>query len=298
MFHRLGYLFRETGNNIWRNTTLFLATFIAVWVSLTMFGSAIILSQGVGDATGRWSEDVQFSVFMNEEATADQLAEIERSIEDNPEIELVSFVDQQEAFDLLVEEFGEDSFDLLEVMTPADMPPSFRVRPLTSDADVVSAIASSFRSKPGVRHVADAPELLRSIERNSQRISTFLLIASVVVLVAAVMLIVNTIRTAIFARRDDIEIMKLVGASNWYIRTPFVIEGTVQGLIGAVLSIPMMFVLNNLLKDFVSDESLALLQGLPVEDSFIWNTSMWVMLLGAGIGAIGSLIVVGRYVDV
>ena len=298
MFHRLGYLFRETGNNIWRNTTLFLATFIAVWVSLTMFGSAIILSQGVGDATGRWSEDVQFSVFMNEEATADQLAEIERSIEDNPEIELVSFVDQQEAYDLLVEEFGEDSFDLLEVMTPADMPPSFRVRPLTSDADVVSAIASSFRSKPGVRHVADAPELLRSIERNSQRISTFLLIASVVVLVAAVMLIVNTIRTAIFARRDDIEIMKLVGASNWYIRTPFVIEGTVQGLIGAVLSIPMMFVLNNLLKDFVSDESLALLQGLPVEDSFIWNTSMWVMLLGAGIGAIGSLIVVGRYVDV
>ena len=298
MFHRLGYLFRETGNNIWRNTTLFLATFIAVWVSLTMFGSAIILSQGVGDATGRWSEDVQFSVFMNEEATTDQLAEIERSIEDNPEIELVSFVDQQEAYDLLVEEFGEDSFDLLEVMTPADMPPSFRVRPLTSDADVVSAIASSFRSKPGVRHVADAPELLRSIERNSQRISTFLLIASVVVLVAAVMLIVNTIRTAIFARRDDIEIMKLVGASNWYIRTPFVIEGTVQGLIGAVLSIPMMFVLNNLLKDFVSDESLALLQGLPVEDSFIWNTSMWVMLLGAGIGAIGSLIVVGRYVDV
>ena len=298
MFHRLGYLFRDTGNNIWRNTTLFLATFIAVWVSLTMFGSAIILRQGVDDATGRWSEDVQFTVFMNADATADQLAEIERSIEANPEIELVSFVDQQESYDLLVEQFGEDSNDLLSVMTPADMPPSYRVRPLTNDADVVSAIASSFRSKPGVRSVADAPELLRSIERNSQRISTFLLIASVVVLVAAIMLIVNTIRTAIFARRDDIEIMKLVGASNWYIRTPFVIEGTIQGLIGAVLAIPMLFLLNNLLKDFVSDESLALLQGLPVEDSFIWNTSMWVMLLGAGIGAIGSLIVVGRYVDV
>ena len=298
MFHRLGYLFRDTGNNIWRNTTLFLATFIAVWVSLTMFGSAIILRQGVGDATGRWSEDVQFTVFMNAEATADQLAEIERSIEANPEIELVSFVDQQESYDLLVEQFGEDSFDLLSVMTPADMPPSYRVRPLTNDADVVSAIAGSFRSKPGVRSVADAPELLRSIERNSQRISTFLLIASVVVLVAAIMLIVNTIRTAIFARRDDIEIMKLVGASNWYIRTPFVIEGTIQGLIGAVLAIPMLFLLNNLLKDFVSDESLALLQGLPVENSFIWNTSIWVMLLGAGIGAIGSLIVVGRYVDV
>ena len=298
MFHRLGYLLRETGNNVLRNTTLFLATFIAVWVSLTMFGSAIIMRTGVSEATGRWSDDVQITVFMLADSTADQRAELERSIDANPEIELISFVTQEESYELLQEAFSEDSPELLEGLTPADLPLSYRIRPLTNDADVVSAISDSFRSKPGVRSVADAPELLRSIERNSQRISTILLIASIVVLVAAVLLIINTIRTAAFARRDDIEIMKLVGASNWYIRTPFVIEGTIQGLIGAVLAIPMLFLLNNLLKDFVSDESLELLQGLPVENAFIWNTSMWVMLLGAGIGAIGSLIVVGKYVDV
>ncbi len=298
MFHRLGYLLRETGNNVLRNTTLFLATFIAVWVSLTMFGSAIIMRTGVSEATGRWSDDVQITVFMLADSTADQRAELERSIDANPEIELISFVTQEESYELLQEAFSEDSPELLEGLTPADLPLSYRIRPLTNDADVVSAISDSFRSKPGVRSVADAPELLRSIERNSQRISTILLIASIVVLVAAVLLIINTIRTAAFARRDDIEIMKLVGASNWYIRTPFVIEGTIQGLIGAVLAIPMLFLLNNLLKDFVSDESLELLQGLPVENSFIWNTSIWVMLLGAGIGAIGSLVVVGKYVDV
>ena len=298
MFHRLGYLLRETGNNVLRNTTLFLATFIAVWVSLTMFGSAIIMRTGVSEATGRWSDDVQITVFMLADSTPDQRAELERSIDANPEIELISFVTQEELYELLQEAFSEDSPELLEGLTPADLPLSYRIRPLTNDADVVSAISDSFRSKPGVRSVADAPELLRSIERNSQRISTILLIASIVVLVAAVLLIINTIRTAAFARRDDIEIMKLVGASNWYIRTPFVIEGTIQGLIGAVLAIPMLFLLNNLLKDFVSDESLELLQGLPVENAFIWNTSMWVMLLGAGIGAIGSLIVVGKYVDV
>lgn len=298
MFHRLGYLLRETGNSILRNTTLFLATFIAVWVSLTMLGSAFIMRTGVGEATGRWSDDVQINVFMLDDSTADQRAEIERSIEVNPEIELVSFVSQEEAFELLREAFSEDSPELLEGLTAADLPVSYRIRPLTSDADVVSSIADSFRSKPGVRSVADAPELLRSIERNSQRISTILLIVAIVVLVAAVLLIINTIRTAVFARRDDIEIMKLVGASNWYIRTPFVIEGTIQGLIGGVLTIPMLFLLNNLLKDFVSDESLELLQGLPVENAFIWNTSMWVMLIGAVIGALGSLIVVGKYVDV
>ena len=298
MFHRIGYLLQETGNSILRNTTLFLATFIAVWVSLSMLGSAFIMRTGVGEATGRWSDDVQINVFMLDDSTADQRAEIERSIDANPEIELVSFVSQEEAFELLQEAFSEDSPELIEGLTAADLPVSYRIRPLTNDADVVSSIADSFRSKPGVRSVADAPELLRSIERNSQRISTILLIAAIVVLVAAVLLIINTIRTAVFARRDDIEIMKLVGASNWYIRTPFVIEGTIQGLIGGVLAIPMLFLLNNLLKDFVSDESLELLQGLPVENAFIWNTSMWVMLIGAVIGALGSLIVVGKYVDV
>jgi len=298
MFYRFGYLFRETGNNLWRNTTLFLATIVAVWISLAMFGSAIIIRDGVGQATGRWSDGIQFIVFMRLDASQDQFEEVNRSIEENPEIELVEFVDQQRAYEELLEEYGEENPAWLQPVTPESLPPSYRVRPISDDAAIITDIATSFRSKPGVLSVQDAPELLNSILRTSQKISTFILVASIVVLIAAVLLIINTIRTAVFARRNDIEIMKLVGAPNWYIRVPFILEGTIQGLIGGILAVPVLFLLNDLLEDFVSDEDLVLLQSLLVENSFVWNTSLYVLLLGAVIGALGSGFVVGRYVDV
>ncbi len=296
--YRFLYLFRETGNNLRRNTTLFLATIVAVWVSLAMFGSAIIIRDGVGQATGRWSDGIQFIVFMRTDASQEQFTEVERSIQENPEIELVEFVDQQTAYEELLSEYGDDNPAWLEPVTPESLPTSFRVRPLGDDAEVIGDIATSFRSKPGVLSVQDAPELLNSILETSQKISTFILVVSIVVLIAAILLIVNTIRTAVFARRSDIEIMKLVGAPNWYIRVPFILEGTIQGLIGGILAVPALFLLNNILRDFVSDEDLVLLQSLLVENSFVWSTSVYVLLLGAGIGALGSGFVVGRYVDV
>lgn len=296
--YRFLYLFRETGNNLRRNTTLFLATIVAVWVSLAMFGSAIIIRDGVGQATGRWSDGIQFIVFMRTDASQEQFTEVERSIQENPEIELVEFVDQQTAYEELLSEYGDDNPAWLEPVTPESLPTSFRVRPLGDDAEIIGDIATSFRSKPGVLSVQDAPELLNSILETSQKISTFILVVSIVVLIAAILLIVNTIRTVVFARRSDIEIMKLVGAPNWYIRVPFILEGTIQGLIGGILAVPALFLLNNILRDFVSDEDLVLLQSLLVENSFVWSTSVYVLLLGAGIGALGSGFVVGRYVDV
>ena len=298
MLYRIGYLFRETGNNLLRNTTLFLATLVAVWISLAMFGSAIIIRDGVGQATGRWSDGIQFIVFMKTDASPAQFAEVERSINNNPEIELVEFVDQQKAYEELLAAYGDENPAWLQPVTPESLPPSYRVRPISDDAEVITDIALSFRSQPGVMSVQDAPELLNSILETSRKISTFILVTSIVVLVAAILLIVNTIRTAVFARRSDIEIMKLVGAPNWYIRVPFVLEGTIQGLLGGVLAVPVLFLLNNILRDFVSDEDLVLLQSLLVENSFVWSTSVYVLLLGAGIGALGSGFVVGRYVDV
>lgn len=296
MLHLFGYLFRETGNNLRRNTTLFLATIVAVWVSLTMFGSAIIISNGVTQATDRWSDGVQFIIFMETFATPEQFTAIELAIIDNPEIELVRFVGQEEAYQELQEIF-QDEPELVKDLTPADVPASFRVRPISGDAEIINDIAAGFRDEPGVRVVEDTPELLRSIQSNSQKISTFILVTSVVVLAAAVLLIINTIRTAVFARRGDIEIMKLVGASNWYIRVPFVLEGIVQGILGGLLAIPMLFILHSLLRDFVEDDGLELLQSLVVESSVVWSTSLAVVGLGALLGAVGSGIVVGRYID-
>lgn len=293
----LGYVFRETRGNLRWNVTLFAATIVAVWVSLTLFGSSLLIRQGVEQATGRWQGGIEFIVFMNADAGEAQHAAIRGALDENPEISGYDYVDQQGAFNEFITEFA-DRPELIENVTPEILPPSYRVKPAVSDADVIEALAAQFDARPGVRQVTLPVEVIRTLQQNSQKVSVFVLIIAIVVLLAALMLIANTIRTAIFARRQDIEVMKLVGASNWYVRLPFMVEGTVQGLIGGALAIPMLFLMNNLMAGFVQDDYLELLRSLVVDSAVVWNTSLLVIGIGAAVGVVGSLFAVGRFLDV
>ena len=293
----LGYVFRETRGNLRWNVTLFAATIVAVWVSLTLFGSSLLIREGVEQATGRWRGGIEFIVFMNADATEAQHAAIRGSLDENPEIGGYDYVDQQGAYNEFITEFA-DRPELVENVTPEILPPSYRVKPTVSDADVIEALAAQFDARPGVRQVTLPVEVIRTLQQNSQKVSVFVLIIAIVVLLAALMLIANTIRTAIFARRQDIEVMKLVGASNWYVRLPFMVEGTIQGVIGGALAIPMLFLMNNLMAGFVQDDYLELLRSLVVDSAVVWNTSLLVTGIGAAVGVLGSLVAVGRFLDV
>lgn len=293
----LGYVFRETRGNLRWNVTLFAATIVAVWVSLTLFGSSLLIREGVEQATGRWRGGIEFIVFMNADATEAQHAAIRGSLDENPEIGGYDYVDQQGAYNEFVTEFA-DRPELIENVTPEILPPSYRVKPTVSDADVIEALAAQFDARPGVRQVTLPVEVIRTLQQNSQKVSVFVLVIAIVVLLAALMLIANTIRTAIFARRQDIEVMKLVGASNWYVRLPFMVEGTIQGVVGGALAIPMLFLMNNLMAGFVQDDYLELLRSLVVDSAVVWNTSLLVTGIGAAVGVLGSLVAVGRFLDV
>ena len=293
----LGYVFRETRGNLRWNVTLFAATIVAVWVSLTLFGSSLLIREGVEQATGRWQGGIEFIVFMNADAEEAQHAAVRSSLEENPEIGGYDYVDQQGAFNEFITEFA-DRPELIENVTPEILPPSYRVRPTVGDADVIEALAAQFETRPGVRQVTLPVEVIRTLQQNSQKVSVFVLVIAIVVLLAALMLIANTIRTAIFARRQDIEVMKLVGASNWYVRLPFMVEGTVQGVIGGALAIPMLLLMNNLMAGFVQEDYLELLRSLVVDSAVVWNTSLLVTGIGAAVGVLGSLFAVGRFLDV
>ncbi|MDE0654614.1 MAG: permease-like cell division protein FtsX [bacterium] len=293
----LGYIFRETRGNLRWNVTLFAATIVAVWVSLTLFGSSLLIRQGVEQATGRWQGGIEFIVFMNADASEAQHAAIRGALDENPEIGGYDYVDQQGAFNEFITEFA-DRPELIENVTPEILPPSYRVKPTVGDADVIEALAAQFDTRPGVRQVTLPVEVIRTLQQNSQKVSVFVLVIAIVVLLAALMLIANTIRTAIFARRQDIEVMKLVGASNWYVRLPFMVEGTIQGLIGGALAIPMLFLMNNLMAGFVQEDYLELLRSLVVDSAVVWNTSLLVTGIGAAVGVLGSLFAVGRFLDV
>lgn len=298
MFSRLGYILRETGASLRRNLTLTLASLLTVVVSLALLGSALLVQGAVNNLLKRWEGGVEFIVFMNPEATQDQIDAVQRDLEDNPQVDKTTFFDKQQAYDEF-QRLYPDTPELVGALTPADMPTSFRVVPKQADSSLIEAIGTQFEKKPGVYAVEYAKKAVDWIRTVSSFLRWGSFVAAVVLGLGAVMLIWNTIRTAMFARRREIEVMKLVGATNWFIRVPFMLEGMVQGLVGAILAVLGVWAGRQFWQTRVIDTvSIAELQQLQVTSSQFTAVAILLLVAGAAVGAIGSGIAVTRFLDV
>jgi cell division transport system permease protein len=295
---KLDYVARETGINLVRNITLTLASVLTVVVSLTLFGSALLLQQGVENANERFRGGIEFIVYLTPESTQEQRASIERDLVENPDVREATFVDQDDTYDEFRRLFAE-SPQLIEAVTPEVLPPSYRVAPTIQDPEVIQALGDQFKGKPGVREVVFAFEVVRQIQETFNKIGVRFLLAAALLLVAALMLILNTIRVAMFARRREIEVMKLVGATNWFIRIPFVVEGIIQTLLGAAVAVATMtFVIRPFIDELSRDRVLPIFQGFVVTDANLLFTNVLVVGLAVIVGAIGSAVAVSRFLDV
>ncbi|MSO85961.1 MAG: ABC transporter permease [Acidimicrobiia bacterium] len=295
---KVDYVVRETAANLTRNITLTLASVLTVVVSLTLFGSAFMLNQGVNNANDRFKGGIEFIVYLQPDASQEVIDSIGKSLRENPDVERADFVNKDET---LVEfrRLFKDSRQLLESITAEILPPSFRVAPKTQDPDVVQAIGDVYRQKAGVYDVIFAFEVVKRIQETFNKIGVRFLVASALLLLAALLLILNTIRVAMFARRREIEVMKLVGATNWFIRVPFIVEGIIQTLIGAgVAVLAMTFVIRPFIDELSQDRVLPIFQGFVVTDANLLFTNLLVVAVAVLIGAIGSAVAVSRFLDV
>ena len=296
--YRLWYYLRETVLSIWRNLSLTLAAILTVAVSLALVGASMMIREGAERATAQFQEGVEFIVFMNPDADVAQDAAIRRVLDSSPSIAGYNYIDKAAAYDEFETLFA-DKPELVESVTPDVMPPSYRIVPTDRSAANVNELANQFAAQPGVREVATATEAIRQIDDFSTRVSQALLIAALVLVGVSALLILNTVFTAIGARKQEIEVMKLVGASNWFIRIPFMLEGTIHGLIGAAMAIPVLFVVDNeVMAFFQESDAVPLFRGFAVPEGFVWDTSIWLLILGGAVGMIGSAVAVTRYLDV
>jgi|TARA_B100001079_G_scaffold245762_1_gene233903 cell division transport system permease protein len=298
VIYRLWYFIRETVVSLWRNLSLTLAAILTVGISLSLVGTSILVREGADRATAQFQEGVEFIVFMNADHTPDQDVAIRQVLDTSPAISEYAYIDKMAAYEEFQVLFV-DKPELIESVSPDVMPPSYRIVPADPDAANVAELARQFSTQPGVREVATATDAIRQIEDFSTRVSQVLLVAAVVLVVVSAMLILNTVFTAIGARREEIEVMKLVGATNWFVRIPFMLEGMIHGLIGAGLAIPSLFIVEDqVLSFFQESDVVPLFRGFAVPDGFVWDTSLWLLLLGGTVGMLGSAIAVTRYLDV
>ena len=291
------YVLRETGQNLWRNILLAVATVVTVGVSLAMFGGFMLFQVAVESATARWQDGVEFIVWMNTDAGTDEDSSVRNQLDESPGVERWEYVDREQSYEEF-KEFFEDTPEVLEIFTAEGVPPYYRVVPIDPDPDVVEELGSQFKGKPGVRTVTFAGDVIRDVQNLSTRAGRVLFIGSIVLLGASTLLILNTLAVAIGNRRPEIEIMRLVGATKWFIRVPFMLEGLVQGLLGAIVAMISNALLRNYVIDQFSDaDGLQLLAGFKVDDAAMLQVNLLVVAIAVGVAVIGSNLAVAMHLN-
>ena len=281
----LTYMFKEAFNNLGRNALVVLGAILAVFISLTLTFGTLVFGEVVRVNTLQWAEDVRVIAFLQDDMTAEATAELENEVASWPQVADIFYVSKQAAFEEALILFSTDEA-MLRVLkeNPDLLPASLRVQPVDpADYDL---IVIRLESTPGVASVESAGDAIDAMIALRDGLQIIFWLLAVALGVAAVALIANTIHMAIYARREEIEIMRLVGASNWFVRTPFLIEGALEGLIGGALAVTFIVVGQQLAVDRLTE--LPSWIELTIHREFILRQGALVLLFGVAAGLIGS----------
>lgn len=230
---RAKFVLTEAATGLWRNVTMTVALILTTAISLALLGAGGLLYFQVDKTKDLLYAQVQVSIFLVNDATQAQKDAIETKLTGDPLVKSMSFEDRAEAYDRFRELF-KDSPDLVRNVKPDSLPESFRVK--LKDPTKADQVDAAYRTEAGVYQVSTQQELVGKLFETIDAVKNLAFVISLLQGVAAILLIGNTIQVAAYSRRREVSIMKLVGASNWYVRLPFVLEAAVAGLIGAVLA--------------------------------------------------------------
>lgn len=242
---QLRYVFSELGQGLRRNLTMHLAVILTLFVSLTLVGSGVMLREQSVKATEQWGSELQITAFLCKErddnpactgeVTDAQKDAIEAVVAENPEVADYRFETKAEAFEKVKELLGPEKFEGANpAATVDDMPESVWIT--LEDPEEYAGITSAVIGLDGVSSIRDQRDVVGPILESMKYLQWGSLGTAIVLVVAALLLVGNTIRLAAFARRREISIMRLVGASTLYIALPFLMEAIVTAAIGLVLA--------------------------------------------------------------
>ena len=294
---RLRFFLVEAIRSIRANFAISMAATVTVLIAVFILGAFIPSFLYVQSAVDNQKERVDIRFFISDFATAAQRKALFTKLQNDPRVDKISFVSKDEAYQRLRTQLKDPT--ILRDVPGNPLPASFEVKP--KDPARAQAIIDTVQNNPALdkeqqySYGKETADRLLSVARFIQWSGLGLII---VLLVASILLIGNTIRLSIFARRREVEVMKLVGATNWFIRWPFVIEGIICGIIGAALSALLLFgVKIGFVDNWLNTNDTALTRDDATTIGFTWLCILLVVA-GAFVGALGSGITLRRFLKV
>ncbi|ANP55401.1 cell division transport system permease protein [Streptomyces griseochromogenes] len=273
---RAQFVLSEIGVGLRRNLTMTFAVIVSVALSLSLFGGSLLMSDQVSTMKGYWYDKVNVSIFLCNKSdaqsdvncakgavTEDQKKQILSDLHKMPIVERVAYESQDQAYKHYKEQFGNSP--LSSSLTPDQMQESYRIK--LKDPKKYQVIASAFNGRDGVQSVQDQKGILDNLFQLLGLMNRAALLVMAMMLIVALLLIVNTVRVSAFSRRRETGIMRLVGASGFYIQAPFIMEAAVAGLIGGGLACVFLVIG----RYFTIDHGMALATKLQLINFVGWD---------------------------
>jgi cell division transport system permease protein len=299
---RAQFVFHEVWIGLRRNLTMTIALVVVVAVSLSLLGTGLLFVKQVEITQNFWQGRVQLSVYLctststspqctkNGPASPYEKATIQQMLARMPQVASVSYVSQPQAYQLFRQEFP----SMVNSVSSSEIPDSFEVRLKNTQADA-TIVTESVDGEPGVDQIQDDSSILGKFYNLLNGAKNAVVIIAIILVIAAILLVANTIRLSAFNRRRETAIMRLVGASNFYIQLPFLVEGMIAGAAGWLVATGLLIAVKALLLN-----SLQNYFPIPVELSTtdLIEVIILIMVLGVLLTGATSFLTLRRYLRI
>ncbi|WP_040213299.1 permease-like cell division protein FtsX [Clostridium polynesiense] len=289
------YFLNDAFKSLWRNRTISLASVATVTATLFIFGVFLLAGLNIGKGVEDVESKVEMRIYLNEDITIDQKNALEKQLREEPGIKGLEFETKEQALENFKKELKGKEYLLESYEGKANPLPTSYIVKLT-EPQFAEVITEKYAKAPGVEDIGNDQDLINQISSIANTVKWVGAAIFVVLIAVSLFLIGNTIKITVFSRRREVGIMKFVGATDWFIRWPFVIEGIVIGIVGAIVSTVILYFAYKYLYLNVTS---ALITSQLIAPSYVYTTMLWEFILsGILIGTAGSIISLRKFLVV
>lgn len=297
-FNIVSYLIGEGLGNVFKNKKSTFSAILVMCISMLVFGLFFIIGENVNHIMNTVESSQEIQVFIKNDATDEEITKVGEQLQQIEGVNKITFVSKDEALDIMQEKVGEKSYLLAGYEKNNFLPASYKVT--LTDLKLASKVESQINQLDNIKRITSSNETITKLisVANGVRIVTAAILIGLIV--GSIFIIANTIKLTVYARRREISIMKYVGATNSFIRWPFIVEGIIIGIISAGISVLLVGGIYKVVAAKLMESSLITSLGITLvgfSDMFTLIILVY-LALGIGIGVIGSALSMRKYLEV